>query len=374
MIKRRSFLSAAVGSLSATFSIRGCQFQVFGEAGEPSISHQQSPGLGKSRESSPFESANFLFQPLANGVYCAIVKTGASAGSNAAIVINEDWVLVVDTHLRPSAAREITRNIAQITPLPVRFVVNTHFHNDHTQGNQAYFGVFPKGVEYVSHQNTLRGIVEKTTPRLHEEIARLPEDIRNLSQQMEAARDKTQKLRLKAQMDDAGSYLSELRSVNITLPTITFDSTLYLQGPRPIELHYLGRGHTDGDVVLFLPHERVLITGDLFLGPHIPYAADAYPSEWIGTLKKVAQLDFDQVALGHTLPVRGEEARVQMQRLIMFMEDAVTQARELAKRGKGLPEVIAAIDVSRYKDQFANWPTHGEPFIARAYAEATGKK
>jgi cyclase len=372
-MKRRSFLSTAVGSLSAVFSISNSQFRVLSDASE-ATSRFQSAVPGISPESRRFQSENFVFQPLANGVYSAIVKPGAPSGSNAAIVINEDWVLVVDTHLRPSAAREITRGIAQITQLPVRFVVNTHFHNDHTQGNQAYFGVFPKGVEYLSHQNTLRDIVDKAMPRVQEEIARLPEDIRNLNKQMEAARDETQKLKLKAQLDDAGSYLDELRNVDITLPTITFDSTLYLQGSRPIELHYLGRGHTAGDVVLFLPRERVLIAGDLFLGPHIPYAADAYPSEWMATLKKTLQLDFDQVALGHTSPVRGVEARAQMQRLITFMEDVVAQTSGLVKEGKSLQAVIASIDVSRYKDHFANWPTHGEPFIARAYAEAVGKQ
>ena len=283
-------------------------------------------------------------------------------------------MLVADTQFRPSAAREVIRGIAQITRLPVRFVVNTHFHNDHTQGNQAYFGVFPKGVEYLSHQNTRRDIVEKAMPRVREEIARMPEDIKNLRQQMEAVRDQTQKLRLKAQLDDAESYLDELRNVDITLPTVTFDSTLFLQGSRSIELHNFGRGHTAGDVVVFLRQEHVLITGDLFLGPHIPYAADSYPSEWITALKKTSQLDFDQVALGHTPPVRGEEARAQMHRLIAFMEDAVSQARDMVKRGKSLQEVIASIDVARYKDHFANWPTHGEPFIARAYAEAAGKQ
>lgn len=189
---------------------------------------------------------------------------------------------------------------------------------------------------------------------------------------MEATHDETQKLRLKAELDDGESYLGELWNLDITLRTITFDSSVFLPGSRPIELHNFGPGHTAGDGVFFLPHELVLVTGDLFLGPHIPYAADSYPSEWIIALKKTSQLDFDQVALGHTPPVQGEEARAQMQRLITFMEDAVSQSREMVKRGKGLQEVMASIDVSRYKDHFADWPTHGEPFIARGYAEAAG--
>jgi len=373
-MKRRSFLSTAVVSLSAAFSIFNTPFRALGIAGETRRVRPQAPAPSSSTGSRRFESENFVFQPLDDGVYCAVSRMGGPGGSNAAIVINQDWVLVVDAHIRPSAAREVIGGIGRITPLPVRFVVNTHFHNDHTQGNQSYFGTFPKGVEYISHVNTRRDIVEKAIPRVREEMARIPADVRNTKLQMETARDDREKLRLKAELNDIQSYLEELRGVNITLPTITFDSSLLLPGSRPIELHNFGRGHTTGDVVVFLPNERVLVTGDLFLGPHIPYAADSYPSEWIAALKKTLQLDFDQVALGHTAVVRGEEARAQMQRLIAFMEDAVSHARDMVKAGKSLQAVIAAIDVSRYKDHFANWPTHGEPLIARAYAEAAGKQ
>ena len=373
-MKRRAFLSTAVVSLSAAFSIFNNPLRAWGIAGETRRVRPQAPASSSSRGSHGFESENFVFQPLADGVYCAVARMGGPGGSNAAIVINQDWVLVVDAHIRPSAAREVIKGIARTTSLPVRFVVNTHFHNDHTQGNQSYLETFPKGVEYISHVNTRRDIVEKATPRVREEMARIPEDVRNTKLRMEAARDESDKLRLKAELKDIESYLDELRDVNITLPTITFDSSLILPWSRPIELHNFGRGHTSGDIVVFLPHERVLVTGDLFLGPYIPYSADSYPSEWITALKKTLQLDFDQVALGHTPVVRGEEARAQMERLITFMEDTVSHARDMVKAGKSLQALIAAIDVSRYKDHFANWPTHGEPFIARAYAEAAGSQ
>lgn len=371
-MERRSFLSKA--GVAAAFSIFDNPRWAWGAAAETRSLRPPAPGGSSSQGSRGFESGNFVFQPLAEGVYCAVARMGGPGGSNAAVVVNDDSVLVVDTHIRPSAAREVIGGIARITPLPVRFVVNTHFHNDHTQGNQSYLEAFPKGIEYISHVNTRRDIVGKAIPRVREEMARIPEDVRNTKLRLEAAQDDSDKLRLKAELNDIESYLDELRGVHITLPTITFDSSLILAGPRPIELHNFGRGHTSGDVVVFLPHERVLVTGDLFLGPYIPYSADSYPSEWITALKKTSQLDFDQVALGHTPVVRGEQARAQMERLIAFMEDSVSHARDMVKAGKSLQAVIAAIDVSRYKDQFANWPTHGEPFIGRAYAEAAGSQ
>lgn len=173
-MNRRSFLSTVAGTLSTAFTLSDGQFHAFSDSGGKLLSRSQSSASGVSPESHRFETTNFVFGPFAEGVYCAVAKLGAPGGSNSAIIVDEDWVLVTDTQFRPSAAREVIRGIARITPLPVRFVVNTHFHNDHTQGNQAYFGVFPKGVEYLSHQNTRRDIREKAMPRVRKEIALCP--------------------------------------------------------------------------------------------------------------------------------------------------------------------------------------------------------
>jgi glyoxylase-like metal-dependent hydrolase (beta-lactamase superfamily II) len=370
-MKRRSFLWSGFGSLSSGFAVSAGKLVAAlpDSAVRPHSIQAESQDVARL---SSFETTNFDFYKLADGIYSAVTRPNSPAGCNAAIVVNEEGVLVVDAHLRPSAAREIIQGIARITKLPVRYVVNSHFHNDHTQGNQAYIGVFPKGVEYLSHHNTRRDIVEKAIPRLRDEIKHMPEQIRELNHQFEMATDERQKATLKSKIQNTTTYLDELKQINITLPTATFDSSLYLHGSRLIEMHYFGRGHTAGDVVLFLPTERVLISGDLFLGPHIPYSADAYPSEWAATLRKVAALDFDQVAIGHTAVTRGKEARLQMQTLISFMEDVVAQVRPLVAAGKTLDQVKMALDLRRYEGQFANWATHSGTFIERAYAEVTG--
>jgi len=157
------------------------------------------------------------------------------------------------------------------------------------------------------------------------------------------------------------------------LPTLTFDRSLWLHRAPDISLHYFGPGHTAGDVVLLLPKERLLICGDLFLGPHIPYAADSFPSQWPKTLQQIAQLDFDQVMLGHTPVVRGDQARAELVRLIAFMADVVTQVTEMVRARKTLESVKAGLDLQKFRGEFANWETHSGIFIERAYAEAIGK-
>ena len=320
-----------------------------------------------------FASDNFEIQRVADGVYAAIAKEDSPAGSNAAIIVNEDGVLIVDTHLSPSFARELLNEVRRIAPLPVRYVVNTHWHNDHTQGNQAYFNVFPGRVEFLAHTNTRRDIVHRAIPQVREQLRNLPGQIRKLEEKLADARHRTDRARLRAQIESTRRYLEELKQIDITLPTFTFDRSLFLHRTRDIHIHYFGRGHTAGDVVVFLPKERVLITGDLFLGEHIPFARDSFPSEWAATLKAVSQLDFDLVILGHTPVEKGGEAKIHFANLIAFFEDVVPRVRAMVAAGKSLDQVKAELDLTKYKTQFANFATHSGLAIERTYAEASGK-
>src|SRR6266404_507255 len=144
-------------------------------------------------------STNFDLQKIAEGVYAVIVKPGSSMGSNGAVIINKDDVLIVDTHYRPSFARELLDEVKKITPLPVHYVVNTHWHNDHTQGNQAYFNAFPKGVEFLSHITTRREILAKAIPNMKEDLNKgTPDAIKALEGRIAASTDAAEKTRLQA--------------------------------------------------------------------------------------------------------------------------------------------------------------------------------
>src|SRR5271163_2833833 len=100
--------------------------------------------------------------PVADGVYAAIGKNGAFG--NCAVVINRDDVLVVDGSMRPSGARDLVAQIKKLTDKPVRYVVNTHWHPDHTQGNQAYLEAYGPGVEFIAQHLTDEDITGKELP------------------------------------------------------------------------------------------------------------------------------------------------------------------------------------------------------------------
>src|SRR3981189_753471 len=129
----------------------------------------------------------FDIKPMADGVYAAISKPAYKVNCNAAIIILGDAVLVVDTHSKPSAARAPIEQIKKLTPKPVKFVVNTHFHWDHYQGNEAYPSSWPAGVEIISSEATRQNIQRIGIPRIKNEIITMPNEIANLHKVLEKA-------------------------------------------------------------------------------------------------------------------------------------------------------------------------------------------
>jgi len=315
-------------------------------------------------------STNFDIQKIADGVYAVIVKPPNFVGCNAAVIINKDDVFIVDSHYRPSMAIELIAEVKKLTPNPVRYVVNTHWHNDHTQGNDAYVNAFPN-VEYLSHINTRRDIIAKAIPSIAESLASLPADIQKMETATAAVADPAAKARQEAIIADRKAYLEELKRIQITLPALTFDHSLILhKGGREIQLLYFGRGHTAGDVVVYLPKEKILISGDLVTNG-IPFFRDAYPAEWTATLKGVSHLDFETVVAGHG-PV--QTGKSQMLRLIAYMDDMVGSVRKMANEGRTFDQVKASLDLSKHKDGLAGFqaPLGNELAVKRTYDEAKG--
>lgn len=324
---------------------------------------------------------------VAEGVYAAIGRPTApmAIGCNAAVIINQDDVLVVDTHLTPSAARALLVEIRKLTDKPLRYVVNTHWHNDHTQGNQAYFDVFPGGVEFISSHATREDIANKAIPSVKEQLDSLPQAIAQAEQQLVAGvgpdgkpLTEEQKQQRRQALDRQKAYLEELKQMQITLPTLTFERSLALHKPgRTIQVLFFHKGHTRGDVVVYLPQEKVLISGDL-LTAGLPFPRDSYPAEWVLTLEAMAGLDFDQVIPGHG-PV--QQGRDHLLLLTNLFRSLVEQVRAAAGRGLSLEDTKKTVNLESFRQAITGGqPAQNATFdqrlaqtIERAYLEATGK-
>lgn len=248
----------------------------------------------------------FDIKPVADGVYAAIAKPAYKTNCNAAIVVLDDGVLVVDTHSKPSAARGLIAQIKTLTDKPVKYVVNTHFHWDHYQGNQAYPSSWPAGVEIISSEATRESIEQRGIPRVKRELVTMPQEIYKLRGELEQTSDAHQREETQSNLRQAEEYLAELKTMQVTLPTMTFDHSLILhRNSRTVEVLWLGKAHTDGDVFVYLPKEKVLVTGDALHG-WTPYMGDSYPYDWIHTLDAAEKLDFQHVIGGHGDVIEGK--------------------------------------------------------------------
>ena len=310
----------------------------------------------------------FDIKPVAEGVYAAIAKPAYKVNCNAAIIFLDDGVLVVDTHSKPSAARGLIEQVKNMTDKPVKYVVNTHFHWDHYQGNQAYPSSWPAGVEIISSEATRASIEQRGIPRVKHEIVTMPQEIEKMKADLEKTSDPKQKDEIKRNIAQAEDYLAELKSMQVTLPTMTFDRSLILhRKSRIVEILWLGKAHTDGDVFVYLPKEKVLVTGDALHG-WTPYMGDSYPYDWITTLDAAEKLDFDQVIGGHGDVMKGKQKFELWKQYFGELLSQTAQAYAEGATEEQAQKRVSQVLIARYADKFdPDFPQSVGSNVAKAY-------
>lgn len=239
----------------------------------------------------------FDFKQVADGVYAAIAKPAFRTNCNSAIVLLDDGVLVVDAQSKPSAAEAVIAEVKRLTDKPVKYLVITHFHNDHTQGIQAYVQTWP-AVQIISTPATRDSIEQRTKARLEREAFTLPKQIEKLKSDLAAA-DGVEKNQIQKNLNEAEAYLAESKQIHLVAPNLLVEDHLELhRKSETIEISSFSQAHTDGDLVVYLPGQKVLISGDIIHGAQ-PVTKDGYLVEWIAAIDKLEKLDFQTVIGGH---------------------------------------------------------------------------
>lgn len=297
----------------------------------------------------------YKFQKVAEGVYYA---TGG-LGSNHPIIVNDHDVLLVDDAFSPDVTRDLLQDLKLITDKPVRYVVNTHFHLDHTGGNQV-FGpeVTIIGSEYT--RTALLSNVLEMNPFLRDQL-RVSAQIDSLPKQIAQAQDATQKASLEKQLANAQWTSQQYKEIKPTPPNLTVTSKMILyDGSREIDLLFLGRGHTAGDIVVYLPKERIVCSGDLAQSV-VAYTGDGFFDEWIATLGELKKLDFTLVLPGHGRPFKGKGLITAFQ---SYMAELMNQVSVLRSQGVSPEDAAKRVDLTAYQKFF--------PGIHGPGAELTG--
>ncbi|HLR07599.1 MAG TPA: MBL fold metallo-hydrolase [Pyrinomonadaceae bacterium] len=313
----------------------------------------------------PKAEDDFQLVKVADGVYAAIAKSGGLASGNAGFVIGDDSVLVFDTFFTPAAIEELIAEIQTLTKLPIKYAVNSHYHLDHTGGNQV---LIARGVPIIAHDNLIKWQTTRNKrflPAPEELQKRRADAAKQLSETPEDQKDK------RATLERQIRRLDAMMAIKLTNPTLTFGAGtvhLYL-GKREVILSTLP-GHTGGDVLAYVPDANVVFTGDLGWSKTLPNLVDATVNDWIPTLDKI----LNQYPAAKFIPGHGSVAEAAE---IKDFRDYLDDLRSRVKQGiaDGLTVDQAKLQLTlpeKYKAfAFQNFAT---PNVEDMYKELTGTK
>ena len=212
-------------------------------------------------------------------------------------------VIVVDAGHYRADARQIIAEIKKLTDKPVRYVINTHFHGDHISGDEIYREVFP-GVEFICHSNARDQIMQN--PGVDNITQLFRAEIANVQKRLDAGKESdgaplTSERRTHLNLAKANFefWISDMKDSHQIVPALTISDGLVLhRGERSIEIKYLGNGHTTGDLIVFLPKEKIVATGDLVVDP-IPFGFSTTLHDWPATLQALKKLNATAIVPGH---------------------------------------------------------------------------
>jgi glyoxylase-like metal-dependent hydrolase (beta-lactamase superfamily II) len=271
---------------------------------------------------------------------CAYAYT-AEGDPNTGIVIGDDGVMVIDTQATPVMAQDVIRRIREVTDKPIKYVVLSHYHAVRVLGASAY-----GAQQIIASRGTYELIVERGEADMKSEIERFPRLFR------------------------------AVESIpGLTWPSIVFERELTVwMGSLEVKILHLGRGHTKGDTVVWLPKQKVLFSGDLVEYAATPYTGDAYLTDWPATLDAIAALRPEKL-----VPGRGDALQTpeQVARGLADTRAFVTQMFESVKAGARAGRPLREVYEETYaklKPSFGQWVIfdHCMPFdVSRAYDEAT---
>ncbi|MBX7170840.1 MAG: MBL fold metallo-hydrolase [Pyrinomonadaceae bacterium] len=220
---------------------------------------------------------------------------------NTIVIIGDKDVLVVDSCLLPSSAKEDIAQIKQWTDKPVKYLVNTHWHFDHNNGNGTYAAAFPN-LTIIAHAETQR-MIENYNPMA---ISNYPTRRERFKKMLESGKDNdgvplSDALRKDLEVSLVGldEVVAEFQNIKLTPINISFTEDLNLNlGNREVQIKFLGRGNTAGDTIVYLPKEKIASVGDLMVHP-VPYFFGGFPLELPATLQKVGLLNLQSIIPGH---------------------------------------------------------------------------
>ncbi len=332
-------------------------------------------------------ASNFKITEIGKNVFSVIRldPPGLMCDGNSGFIINEDHVVVIDA---PEASQQILAEIKKITDKPVKYVINTHWHDDHITGNKIYKEAFPN-IEFIAHTSTKEYLPVQGLTNRKNMIEGAPGGVEYLKSllQKNQSPDGTEmtpeeRESFTSDINLVEHYLNFVPGIEIVLPTITFNEKYTLsESGRVIEILKIGDGHTAGDIIVYLPKEKIIFSGDLIVFP-IPLVGgnQSHILTWPDALQKLLLLNPSLIVPGHGPLMNNNRYVLKLINLFSFIKQSVVAC---VKENKTLEETRKSINLEEYKKLFAGesklkrflFSTYvAGPSITAAYNELSPKK
>ena len=328
-----------------------------------------SIALGRGQAPPGASGKAYRFEKIAEGVFFATGTGVMTTMSNSMVIVNTDHLMLVDTSVTPAAARALVAQIKEeISPRPIKYVFNSHYHFDHAHGNQ----IFGDDVEIIGHEYIRQmhqsNVMQQRTNKSFSDV--LPDQIAQAKKLIAQATDPKQRAQLETALRVTEAHWKAVQEVAPKPPNVTFTEVMTLhKGGREVQVHFLGRGHTGGDTMVFLPAERIVFTGDFFEGRPgggvLSYFGDAFIDEWPASLERLKALDFDIIVPGHGAPLKERQQITDFQN---YIRELWRQARALRLQGVTAQQAAEKIDMSKFAAQYGLKSPRPDPrAVLRAY-------
>lgn len=332
---------------------------------------------------------SFKVQELAKGVYAVVRqdKPGLMVDANNLFIVNDKDVIVVDSNGSPYITREVHKALRRITKNPVSMVVNTHYHDDHIRGNSVYRDAFPN-VEFVAGEFAKAYLPGHGAKSRASFLREAPSFVTYLKQQRS---EKKSLLGGVASEEEMAMYDSDISlaefvlkdgdKAETVLPTRTVQDELGIKrGNREIRIMHLGKGHTAADLIVYLPKEKIVATGDLVVWP-IPLVGNpqSHITEWGPTLRKLVALGATTYVPGHGPVLRDNAYLTTLAEMFEFISG---KAKEAVANHQTLTTYRSKLDLKPFEKRLAGDSAVRrllftiyvqQPAIPAAYIEAGGK-
>ena len=334
-------------------------------------------------------TTKFDVEKLAEGVYAVIRNDppGLMFEANSAFIIGDADVVVVDGGSNPASATEVLAALRALTSKPVRYVINTHWHGDHVTGNRVYQDAFP-GVDFIAHTTSLtdlngeglvaqKGFIDNAR-RYADFLKDLMAKGRGLDGQALSAEERESHESSVALVEHALAAVPQAKHVP---PTLTLDDRLTLhRGGRTIDIRWFGRAHTRGDIVVHLPDEGILFTGDLVAAPVPLVGSTSFPLDYDTTLQKMLELRPRVIVPGHG-DVQRDDSYTRL--MIRMLASIGEQTEAAVARGETLDQARKSVNLEEFRRAIAGDSKVRSllfseyvrgPAVARAFEAATAAK